>query len=141
MLRICICMHSHFIENHPIWILEDGPLISEMVLSQLVSELGSGLNTQSKHLKNATMFMVMTLSPNKDYSSLLRWQANCVYILQLWNCVSEGMLWFLECSSYYLVDDLIFLFVALIELLGLAYAFFSVYEIIWLFVLSCRTLM
>jgi hypothetical protein len=27
-------MHSRFIENHPIRILEDGPLISEMVLSQ-----------------------------------------------------------------------------------------------------------
>jgi hypothetical protein len=40
------------------------------------------------------------------------------------------MLWFLECSSYFLIDDLILLFVVLIELLGLAYAFFSVYEII-----------
>jgi hypothetical protein len=28
-------MHSRFVENHPIWILEDGPLISEVVLSQL----------------------------------------------------------------------------------------------------------
>jgi hypothetical protein len=28
-------LHSCFIENHPIWILEDGPLISEVVLSQL----------------------------------------------------------------------------------------------------------
>jgi hypothetical protein len=27
-------LHSRFIENHPIWILEDGPLISEVVLSQ-----------------------------------------------------------------------------------------------------------
>jgi hypothetical protein len=30
-----------------------------------------------------------------------------VLILQLRNCVDEGMLWFLECSSYFLVDDLI----------------------------------
>jgi hypothetical protein len=51
------------------------------------------------------------------------------------------MLWFLECLSYFLVDDLILLFVALIKLLRHEYAFFSVYEIIWLFVLSCRTLM
>jgi hypothetical protein len=51
------------------------------------------------------------------------------------------MLWFLECLSYFFVDDLILSFVTLIELLGLVYAFFSVYEIIWLFVLSCRTLM
>jgi hypothetical protein len=35
MLRMCVYMHSRFIENHPIRILEDGPLISEVVLSQL----------------------------------------------------------------------------------------------------------
>jgi hypothetical protein len=29
---VCL-MHSHFVKNHPIWILEDGPLISEVVLS------------------------------------------------------------------------------------------------------------
>jgi hypothetical protein len=51
------------------------------------------------------------------------------------------MLWVLECSSYFLIDDLILLFVDFVELLGLAYVFFSIYEIIWLFVLSCRTLM
>jgi hypothetical protein len=31
MLRICVYMHSRFIENHSIWILKDGPLISEGV--------------------------------------------------------------------------------------------------------------
>jgi hypothetical protein len=30
---VCL-LHSRFIEDHPIWILEDGPLISEVVLSQ-----------------------------------------------------------------------------------------------------------
>jgi hypothetical protein len=34
MLRMCVYMHSRFIGNHPIQILEDGPLISEVVLSQ-----------------------------------------------------------------------------------------------------------
>jgi hypothetical protein len=33
MLRMCVYMHSHFVENHPIRILEDRPLISEVVLS------------------------------------------------------------------------------------------------------------
>jgi hypothetical protein len=28
-------MHSRFIENHPIWILEDGALNSKIVLSQI----------------------------------------------------------------------------------------------------------
>jgi hypothetical protein len=36
MLRMCVCMHSRFVENHPIWILEDGPLIFEVVLSHRV---------------------------------------------------------------------------------------------------------
>jgi hypothetical protein len=34
MLRMCVYMHSRFIENHPIRILEDGLLISEVILSQ-----------------------------------------------------------------------------------------------------------
>jgi hypothetical protein len=34
MLRMCVYIHSRFVENHPIRILEDGPLISEGVLSQ-----------------------------------------------------------------------------------------------------------
>jgi hypothetical protein len=33
MLHMCVCMSSHFVGNHPIWILEHGPLISKMVLS------------------------------------------------------------------------------------------------------------
>jgi hypothetical protein len=42
MVRMCVYMHSRFVENHPIWVLEDGPLISGVVLSQLVSELDQG---------------------------------------------------------------------------------------------------
>jgi hypothetical protein len=34
MFHMCVYMHSHFIENHPIRILEDGPRIFEGVLSQ-----------------------------------------------------------------------------------------------------------
>jgi hypothetical protein len=33
MLHVCVCMHSRFVENHPIRILEDELLISEVVLS------------------------------------------------------------------------------------------------------------
>jgi hypothetical protein len=28
MFRMCVCKHSRFVENHPIWILKDGTLIS-----------------------------------------------------------------------------------------------------------------
>jgi hypothetical protein len=38
MLHMCVYMHSRFVENHPIWILEDGPLISEGVLSHTLSQ-------------------------------------------------------------------------------------------------------
>jgi hypothetical protein len=34
MLHMCVYMHFCFIENHLIHILESGPLISEVVLSQ-----------------------------------------------------------------------------------------------------------
>jgi hypothetical protein len=37
MLHMCIYMHSRFIENHLIRILEDGALISEVVLSHSCS--------------------------------------------------------------------------------------------------------
>jgi hypothetical protein len=46
----------------------------------------------------------------------------------------------LRVLTYFVVDDLLLLFMAFVELLGLVSAFFSVCEIIWLFVLSCRTL-
>jgi hypothetical protein len=37
MLHMCGYMHSRFIENHPIWILQEGLLISEVVLSHYVT--------------------------------------------------------------------------------------------------------
>jgi hypothetical protein len=37
MLCICVYMHSRFIKNHLIRILKDGLLISEEVLSQLMT--------------------------------------------------------------------------------------------------------
>jgi hypothetical protein len=52
------------------------------------------------------------------------------YFMQLRNCINEGMLWFLECLPYFVIDDLILLFVAFVELLELVDAFFVVYEII-----------
>jgi hypothetical protein len=46
MLCICVYMHSHFVGNQPIQILEDGPLISEVVLSQACSR-GCGIQAPS----------------------------------------------------------------------------------------------
>jgi hypothetical protein len=34
MLRMCVCMYSRFVKNHPIQILEDELLIFDVVLSQ-----------------------------------------------------------------------------------------------------------
>jgi hypothetical protein len=58
MFHMCVYMHSRFVENHPIQILEDGPLISEVVLSQNGIRARSGLNTHSKHIKIITTFTV-----------------------------------------------------------------------------------
>jgi hypothetical protein len=66
------------------------------------------------------MLTVRMRSLNKYYSSLLRWQAN-IYVhittteLHQWRYIVI----FLECSTYFVVDDLILLFVAFLELLGL----------------------
>jgi hypothetical protein len=46
------------------------------------------------------------------------------YFMQLQNCINEGMLCFLECLSYFVIDNLILLFVAFVKLLVLVDAFF-----------------
>jgi hypothetical protein len=51
------------------------------------------------------------------------------------------MLWFLECSTYFIVDDLILLFVAFAGLLGNVSASFLFMNIILLFMLTCRNLL
>jgi hypothetical protein len=44
---VCL-LYSHFVVNHPIWILEDEPLISEVVLSQQVNLISSFITTTSR---------------------------------------------------------------------------------------------
>jgi hypothetical protein len=39
MFCMCVYMHSRFVENHPIRILKDEPLISEVVLSHRGPEM------------------------------------------------------------------------------------------------------
>jgi hypothetical protein len=48
---------------------------------------------------------------------------------------------FLECSTYFIVDDLILLFVAFVELLGNMYDSFLFMNIILLFMFTCRNLL
>jgi hypothetical protein len=48
---------------------------------------------------------------------------------------------FLECSTYFVVDDLILLFVTFVELLRNVYASFLFMNIILLFMLTCRNLL
>jgi hypothetical protein len=51
------------------------------------------------------------------------------------------LLFFLECLTYFVVDDLILLFMAFVELLGNVYASFLFMNIILLFMLMCRNLL
>jgi hypothetical protein len=60
---MCVYMHSRFVENHPIQILEDGPLISEVVLSQFPS--GFSLNSNFKKL-----YLNIQTSKNYEISSV-----------------------------------------------------------------------
>jgi hypothetical protein len=48
---------------------------------------------------------------------------------------------FLECLTYFVVDDLILLFMAFVELLGNVYASFLFMNIILLFMVMCRNLL
>jgi hypothetical protein len=48
---------------------------------------------------------------------------------------------FWECSTYFVVDDFILLFVAFVELLGNVYTSFVFINIILLFMLMCRNLL
>jgi hypothetical protein len=48
---------------------------------------------------------------------------------------------FRECLTYFVVDGLILLFVAFVELLGLVYASFLFMRIILLFMFTCRNLL
>jgi hypothetical protein len=48
---------------------------------------------------------------------------------------------FVECSTYFVVDGLILLFVTFVELLGLVYASFMFMRFILLFMLTCRNLL
>jgi hypothetical protein len=55
MLRMCVYMHSRFVENHPIRILQDGPLISEGVLSQwLLENFGVSVTIPTHLLSDST---------------------------------------------------------------------------------------
>jgi hypothetical protein len=54
--------------------------------------------------------------------------------MQLQNCINGGMLRFLEYLPYFIVDDIILLFVDFVELLGLVDDFFCC---LWIFLLVC----
>jgi hypothetical protein len=66
MLHMCVCMHSRFVENHPIWIPEDGLLISEVVLSQLGGT--SNNKSCSKLCRLSPRIFLDFYSPSSYYS-------------------------------------------------------------------------
>jgi hypothetical protein len=71
MLRMCVYMHSRFVENHPIQILEDGPLISEVVLSHLAtSRKYKKVPTTSFHHIFATVTPISVIIAPKFSESL-----------------------------------------------------------------------
>jgi hypothetical protein len=127
-LYVCL-LHSRFIENHPIWILEDGPIISEwFCYSWYQSQIGA--KHTLKHLKiTTTLCWWGSLSPYKEYNSLLRWQAN------LFGIASTKVCGDLDVLVFFLVYEIIWLFLVLVELLGILYDS-CLFMKVWLFVLS-----
>jgi hypothetical protein len=118
-----------FIENHPIWILEDGPIISEwFCYSWYLSQIGA--KHTLKHLKiTTTLCWWGSLSPYKEYNSLLRWQANLFGIASMKVCSD------LDVLVFFLVYEIIWMFLVLVELLGILYDS-CLFMKVWLFVLS-----
>jgi hypothetical protein len=57
MLHMCVCMHSRFIKNHPIWVMEDGLLISKVVLTHIP-------NSSTKNTNNKIIFINNKISQN-----------------------------------------------------------------------------
>jgi hypothetical protein len=73
---MCVYMHSRFVENHPIWILDDGPLISEVVLSRSHQQIIGNLNerltwsSMSAHLScfTNTLFVALFVSQHVGHA-------------------------------------------------------------------------
>jgi hypothetical protein len=133
-LYVCVCAFS-LRREYPNMILEDKPLISEVVLSQLVPEQDWS-KTHTKASKNRNnifgeerlahiMTLVVSLGGKLTYvliyATMELHQRRYVVI-------------FLECLSYFIVDVLILLFVTFVELLGLVYVFFCC---LWIFLVVC----
>jgi hypothetical protein len=51
MLCMCVYMHSCFVENHLIRILEDGPLISEVILSHYLDAINYYVSAKGSQLR------------------------------------------------------------------------------------------
>jgi hypothetical protein len=70
MLRMCVYIHSRFVENHPIRILEDGPLISEGVLSHSSGSL-IGTDSGFKGLFPSPSFVLQNWRPLRNYCKFI----------------------------------------------------------------------
>jgi hypothetical protein len=75
-----------------------------------------------------------SLSPYKNYSSLLRWQV-IICALYLFRIASTKVCGDFGVLFFFLVYEIIWLFVVLVELLGLVYASFLFIKV-WMFVPS-----
>jgi hypothetical protein len=140
---ILYCTHvcwlcSRFAENRSRWSWLANPS-PRWFCHSLVSEK-SWCNTL-RYLKiTNTLCRWRLLSPYKDYSSLLRWQANIFVHIPLRNYINEDMRWF-WCVSLLLLFMNLFGCLCLCRTIRTCVCFLFLFGISWLFVLSCRTLM
>jgi hypothetical protein len=123
-MLICVFVNSRFVDNPPVGSWETNPYFLWGVLSQLLSEQDQA-KTHTKASKNRNNVVGKErLAHIRTIVVCLGGKLTYVFFMQLWNCVDEGMSWFFEYWSYFVVDDLVLLFVTLVELLELVDAFF-----------------
>jgi hypothetical protein len=101
---MCVYMYSRFVENHPIWILEDGPLISEG---------GSVTNTHTHtyiYIYIGKLVSGLALNTVPDGHHILHVRATCLLVVIIIVIVGSGY--------YPLRASLLPLLTALVALLG-----------------------
>jgi hypothetical protein len=138
MLVCAVFVYSRFVENPPIWFWEINPSFLRWFYHSWYQSKIRVKHTW-KHQKLQLRCWRGMLSPYKDYNSLLKWQANLFFsFMQLRIYADKGIRWFLVCWPYFIIDGIILLFVALIELLELCMLLLLVALFCFLWV-ACRT--
>jgi hypothetical protein len=130
---VCVCAFS-LSREFPDMILGDKPLISEVVLSQLVPKQDWGRTHMKLSKNHNNVFGEERLAHIRTLVVSLGGKLTYVLIYATTELHQRRYVVILECLSYFVVDDLILLFVAFVEQLGLVDTLFYC---LWIFLVVC----